>query len=228
MSATTPARLTARNVQLLRALFSGVAAVMITFSPDHSAQIGLSVFSGWAAVTALLLVLSAWLATEKGRRGRVVLLAVVYFAAGMAAGFPGLRGTVLLFVVFIAWGVLAGVVELVTGVVDRRAGRDRVLARDAIVTGAITLLFAAAVSIVPPAYSLDYFIEEAGQSFTLTGTIIAVGLFGGYAAIVTVYLGIAGLSPRPAEERAGDPAPDAGPPGAPEPAMDDTHEKDPA
>ncbi|MNL67086.1 hypothetical protein D3C87_1916440 [compost metagenome] len=50
-----------------------------------------------------------------------------------------------------------------------------------------------------PAYALDYTIEEAHATFTLTGITIGVGLFGGYAAIVAVYLGIAGFSPRPAE-----------------------------
>ena len=34
------------------------------------------------------------------------------------------------------------------------------------------------------------------QTFTLTGIIIGVGIFGAYAAIVAVYLAIAGLSPR--------------------------------
>ena len=49
--------------------------------------------------------------------------------------------------------------------------------------------------LVSPAYSLDYFVEEAGQSFTSTGTIIGVGL-GGWAAIVAVYLGIVALDPQ--------------------------------
>ena len=43
---SAPARaFTVRHVQLLRALFAAAAAVMITFSPDHSAAVGLSVFS---------------------------------------------------------------------------------------------------------------------------------------------------------------------------------------
>ncbi|HZU93558.1 MAG TPA: acyl-CoA synthetase, partial [Microbacterium sp.] len=52
---SAPARtFTVRNVQLVRALFAAVAAAMITFSPDHSAAIGLSVFSGFAIATALV------------------------------------------------------------------------------------------------------------------------------------------------------------------------------
>jgi hypothetical protein len=49
---------------------------------------------------------------------------------------------------------------------------------------------------VPAQYTLNYFIAEAHRSFTLTGIAIAVGIFGGYAAVIAVYLGIAGLSPR--------------------------------
>ncbi|OCG73621.1 acyl-CoA synthetase [Microbacterium sediminis] len=187
--------MTARHVQLLRALFAAVAAVMITFSPDHSAEVGLAVFSGFAAASALILALSAWLVRPAGQRGRIVLLTAVYLVAGVVAGTPQLRGTTALFAVLIAWGLLAGLVELVIGIVDRRT--DRVIARDTIFVGALTMLLGVASIVVRPEYRLDYFIEDAGRTFTLTGTIIAVGLFGAYAAIVAAFLGIAGLSPRP-------------------------------
>ena len=55
---------------------------------------------------------------------------------------------------------------------------------------------------VPVQYALTYTIEEAGQTFTLTGITIAVGIFGGYAAIVAVYLGIAAFSPRQTDAEA--------------------------
>lgn len=188
--------MTARHVQLLRALFAAIAAVMITFSPDHSAPIGLTVFGGFAIATAIVLLLSAWLARPAGQRGRVVLLAAVYLVGGMVAGAPQLRSTTTLFAVLIAWGLLAGLVELVTGLAERRA--EPATARDTIFVGALTMVLGIAVLLVRPEYRLDYAIEEAGRSFTLTGTIIAVGLFGGYAAIVAAFLGIAGFSPRAA------------------------------
>ena len=53
-----------------------------------------------------------------------------------------------------------------------------------------------ALLLVPTQYALEYTIEDANATFTLTGIIIGVGIFGGYAAIVAVYLGIAGFSPR--------------------------------
>ena len=61
---------------------------------------------------------------------------------------------------------------------------------------------AVALLLVPTQYALEYTIEEANATFTLTGIIIGVGIFGGYAAIVAVYLGIAGFSPRKRFRRA--------------------------
>ena len=56
------------------------------------------------------------------------------------------------------------------------------------------LLLAVVLLAIPVGYSLDYAIKGAGE-FTLTGIILAVGMFGGYAAIVAVFLAIAGFSP---------------------------------
>ena len=50
--------------------------------------------------------------------------------------------------------------------------------------------------LVPTQYALEYTIEDADATFTLTGIIIGVGIFGAYAAIIAVYLAIAGFSPR--------------------------------
>ena len=188
-------RLTARHVQLLRALFAAVAALMITFSPDHSHDVGLSVFGGFGIATALVFGLAAWLVAPAGRRGAPALLAAVYLVAGMVASVVALRSEALFFGLVISWALVAGLVELLIGV-TQRARLDRTDARDAIVVGAATMALGLALLVVPGDYALDYFIEEAGRGFTLTGTIIAVGLLGAYAAIVAVYLGIAGLSPQ--------------------------------
>ncbi|GGH42970.1 DUF308 domain-containing protein [Microbacterium album] len=192
--ATASSRLTARHVQLLRALFAAMAAIMIAFSQDHSHDVGLTVFAGFATATALVLGLAAWLVAPAGRRAGLIVLAVVHLVAGAVASIVPPSRT-LLFVVVIAWALAAGVTELVAGIAQRRRERGAD-ARDAIAVGALAVLLGIAVLIVPPGYALEYYIEEAGRSFTLTGTTIAVGLLGGYAAIVAVYLGIAGLSPQ--------------------------------
>lgn len=209
---TTPASvrsLDVRHVQLARALFAALAAVMVTFSPDHSAAVGGSVFSGFALSTALVFVVAAWLVFPRGQRVTPVLLAVVTGVAGLAASVGAWRTTTFFFVLVIVWAAVSGVIEIVGAVRDRRAGRSASVARDGVTVGILTLALVIGLLATSPAFSYDYTIEGAG-TFTLTGITIAVGIFGGYTAIIAVYLAIAGFSPRrpepvpavPAEEAA--------------------------
>ncbi|WP_238592361.1 acyl-CoA synthetase [Microbacterium sp. CSI-V] len=207
---TTPASVRSfdvRHVQLARAFFAALAAVMVTFSSDHSAAVGSSVFSGFALATALVLVLSVWLVYPTGQRTTPILLAVVSGLAGLAASVGAWRTTTFFFVLVIVWAVVSGALEIIGAVRDRRAGRPD--SRDGLTVGIITLILAVGILLTSPAFSYDYTIDGAG-TFTLTGITIAVGIFGGYAAIIAVYLAIAGFSPRrpepvpavPAEEAA--------------------------
>ena len=207
-----------RHVQLARAVFAAIAALMITFSPDHSAAVGSAVFSGFAIATGLVLLLSVWLVYPVGRRWPAAAVGGVTVIAGMAGGLYPLRTVIGFFVIVIAWALLSGLLELlagwrglaargtrreiIPGVADARPiapTGPRSESRDAVVVGVATILLGIALLCVQPAYALDYTIEDAHQSFTLTGITIGVGLFGGYAAIVAVYLAIAGFSPRPVE-----------------------------
>lgn len=207
-----------RHVQLARAAFAALAALMITFSPDHSAAVGSAVFSGFAIATGLVLLLAVWLVYPARRRWPAAALGGISVAAGMAGGLYPLRTVTGYFVIVIAWALLSGIIELIAGwrgLAGRRERREiapgvadarpaalvgpRSESRDAAVIGAITILLGVALLFVQPAYALNYTIEEAHATFTLTGITIGVGLFGGYAAIVAVYLGIAGFSPSPAE-----------------------------
>ncbi len=122
--------------------------------------------------------------------------------AGMVAGVPLIRTPELFFVVVIAWGVVTGFAEASIGWFARRTAREsgtaqeRSEARDAITVGALGLVLGVALAFVPAQYALRYHIDEAHQTFVLTGITIGVGILGAYAAIVAVYLGIAGFSPR--------------------------------
>ncbi|QIG39013.1 acyl-CoA synthetase [Microbacterium sp. 4R-513] len=201
---TSPAPRTfeVRHVQLARAVFAALAAVMITFSPDHSAAVGMSVFSGWAIATSIVFFVSIWLVYPSGQRWPSVLLGIVTVIAGMAGGVTAWRTTLVFFIAVIAWALLAGTIETVAGARARRALRDsadaqaRGEARDALTIGIITIVLGLGLLFVPTQYALNYYIEDAGRSFTLTGITIGVGIFGGYAAIIAVYLAIAGFSPR--------------------------------
>ncbi|MEN0022440.1 MAG: acyl-CoA synthetase [Microbacterium sp.] len=202
---SAPARaFTPRHVQLLRALFAAAAAVMITFSPDHSAAVGLSVFSGFVLTSSLVMLLAVWLVFPVGQRWSWVVLALLGFAAGMAAGVPAWRTEDLFFVVVIAWALTTGVVELVIGLRARRAGEAT--ARDSITVGAFGILLAVLLLTIPAGFVQPYAIQGAGE-FELTGVILGVGMFGGYAAIVAVFLGIAGLTPKRVEPAAAASAP---------------------
>jgi uncharacterized membrane protein HdeD (DUF308 family) len=183
----------ARHLQLVRALFAALAAVMVTFSPDHSATVGLAVFSGFAIATGLAFVLSAWLVFAAGERWPALTLGLLSLVAGMFAGIGPWRTTIVFFVIVIAWSFATGLVETIAAARARRTAPQT--ARDGLVIGILTLVLGVALLFVSPQYALEYSIEEAG-TFTLTGITIAVGVYGGYAAIVAVYLGIAALSPR--------------------------------
>ncbi|MFT4211909.1 MAG: acyl-CoA synthetase [Microbacterium sp.] len=189
-----------RHVQLARAVFAAIAAAMVTFSSDHSASLGLAVFSGYAIATGLVLALGAWLATPAGARAAPIALGVISIVAGMIGGLPTLRSTEMFFVLVVAWALLTGLIEGIAGwramvaAAPRSAARSE--ARDALTVGVFGVLLALGTLAVPSGYALNYYIAEAGESFTLTGIAIAVGIFGGYAAIVAVYLAIAAFSPR--------------------------------
>lgn len=218
MTTAVPRTFEVRHVQLARAAFAALAAAMITFSPDHSAAVGGAVFSGFAIATGLVLLVAVWIVYPSGRRWPAAALGALAIVAGMASGLHPLRTVTGFFVIVIAWALISGAVELIAGwhglisprerraiapgVADARPPAPiapRPESRDAVVVGALTLLLGVALLFVQPGYSLDYTIEEARATFTLTGITIGVGLFGGYAAIVAVYLAIAGFSPRPVE-----------------------------
>lgn len=202
MTSTTPftPRLELRHVQLLRAGFAALAAVMVTFSADHSAPLGLSVFSGFAIATALVLILAAWLTYPAGSRAPIVTQAVFTLVAGMVGGLGGFRTPEMLFSVIISWALITGFVEAITGF---RATRPRTAdARDGITIGVLTmalgLVLIAVIFFAPQPYSVE------GQDFVLTSTIVAVGIFGGYVAVIAVFLAIAGFSPRRPELHSSD------------------------
>nr|WP_165143211.1 acyl-CoA synthetase [Microbacterium endophyticum] len=186
---------------MARAAFAALAALMITFSPDHSASVGLSVFSGFAIATGIVLLLASWLVYAAGTRWPAITLGVFAAIAGMASGIAGLRTATLFFSVVISWALVTGLVETIAGWLGRKRATSTVVKnefRDSLTVGILTLALGVALLFVPVQYALQYYIEDAGQTFTLTGITIGVGLLGAYAALVAVFLAIAALSPRPA------------------------------
>lgn len=221
MTSAPPARtFEVRHLQIARAAFAALAAVMVTFSPDHSAPLGMAVFSGFAITTGIVFLIAGRWVYPEGRRWAPVLLGVVAVIAGMIGGLPLFRTVTGFFVTVIAWAIVSGAVEAIAGwrgirgvkrpeTLERREVAPGVAdprpivqpgpvseSRDGIVIGVITLILGLALLFVPSQYALQYTIEEASETFTLTGITIGVGIFGAYTAIVAVYLAIAGFSPR--------------------------------
>ncbi|MFN3708342.1 hypothetical protein [Microcella sp.] len=171
--ASTPAWL----APIARAIPAIVVGLVITFTPDHSATMGLISLGVFGAVTAVVLVLTTLrlAASEPVRslhRGLSVITAVV--AAASFALVAGLEGNLLPFLLLTlgAYGVFAGAYEIVWGLRHRGVTP---LARDGITVGAGTIILA-------------LILVAVGDS------VSAVGFFGAYAVIVGVYLIIAGFS----------------------------------
>jgi uncharacterized membrane protein HdeD (DUF308 family) len=201
VSTTTSApRFALRHAQLARAGIAAIAAIMVTFSPDHSAAVGLAVFSGFAIVTGLIEILSGWLTYPSTRRAVPLLIGILSVVAGMLGGIQIWRSTTFFFALVISWALVTGLIELIWALRERRSPGLRLEARDSLITASFTILLGLGTLLVPAQYALTYSIEnpatQMNDEFTLTGIIIAVGLLGGYAAIIAVFLGIAGFSPR--------------------------------
>jgi hypothetical protein len=92
--------------------------------------------------------------------------------------------------VVIVWAAATGLVEVIAGI--RAKGADG--ARDAVITGGAGLLLAVLLLVIPAGLVHEYMTPQ-GETMVLTGIILGVGSFGGYAAIVAVLQGIAGLTP---------------------------------
>ncbi|MCD5345472.1 hypothetical protein PX701_17440 [Agromyces sp. H3Y2-19a] len=176
-------------VPVVRGLLAIVPAAVITFSQDHSADLGLVVFGVWAVVSGLVVgALSLRLLGGRGIRSLFAITAVVTVAAGLLAlAVPG--GLPFLLYLVSVWAAVTGFVELYAGL--RSRGRSAV-ARDWIAVGAFTALLALVFLLLPP------------------DAVTAVGLLGGYLVIVGVFLVIGGLSLKWAANQTADGAPAAG------------------
>jgi uncharacterized membrane protein HdeD (DUF308 family) len=173
---------------LLRAVPAAAAALVVTFSADHSAYLGLIVLGSFAVFSGVIVIAGAlrhvYPRTAFGAQGAVLIaggtVALVYNDAGLPF---------LLVLTSVLLGA-SGIIELVAGL----RARGRVPgARDWVFVGGLSALAAIAVLLVPVDF-VDVITVPGKDVPPLTASIMVVGLFGAYAAIVAVYLVIAGLS----------------------------------
>jgi uncharacterized membrane protein HdeD (DUF308 family) len=174
-SPRTPTRSPYWGVPVARAIPLVITALVITFTPNHSSQVGLLAYGVCAIVSGVLVGVLSWRAVaERTVRAAFLIQAVsgVVFGA-LAIGFnTGGLG----FFLFCATmnSAIGGILELYVGLRSTKNPAHR----DWIVVGTITFVFALVLLFFP------------------TDPVFVVGMFGVYCAVVGLFLVIAGLSLR--------------------------------
>ena len=176
-------------VVLGRASALAIAAIVITFSADHSPAFGLAVFGSMAIVSGALQVAGARLAFARGaERGIQLLIGALSLVAGIGALAISAGLPYLVFVVS-SWAITTGVLELGLGI----ARRGQPISREWIFAGALTLALGLLAIFLPPDIR-DAYNAGDGEKRFLTSPVVLVGIIGAYCAVLAVYLGIAGFS----------------------------------
>jgi uncharacterized membrane protein HdeD (DUF308 family) len=180
-------------VPLVRAVPLLVTAAAVTFSRDHSPFVGLVSFGVAALVGGLLLTVGVLLRLDdRSSRTLQVVQGVTTAVAGAVALAASSAGLAFFVALVSGWALVAGALELVAGL--RRRGRSP-LARDWTSVGVLTLALGVVFLVVP----LDYAQPLGGVEQIegeLTSSTVLVGVLGAWAAVVGVFLVIAGLSLR--------------------------------
>ncbi len=163
-------------VPILRAVPALLLGLFITFSANHSPQVGLIAFGIFGLLTGVLLtVFSVLRLSERGARLNFVIQGVVTAIVGVSALLLNASGLIAFLYLLGVFAALTGFLELYSGL---RARRVSALSRDWVNVGGFTVVLALIFLLVPP------------------NTIFAVGVLGAYGVILGVYLVIAGLSLR--------------------------------
>lgn len=188
-----------------RAVVAIVLGLVITFSADHSAPLGLAAFGAFAVATGLIIGGFAVASGSRSgvasgvappTRGASIAQAAVTLLAGIAALAVPTGGVGYLVLVVSGWAIIAGALELVSGLRGRRRGASRQIAtNDSILVGALTVLLGIAVLVVPPDLAIP-FEGDKGVSGVLTSAVIVVGSIGFWGIISGVLLAISAASPR--------------------------------
>ena len=186
-------RLATWVVPALRAIVALAVGCAITFTSAHSAAFGLVAFGLFAVVQGAVVTAGAFGdRAERRSRGLFVIQGALTVLAGVAALALPEGGVHYLVWVVSVWAVVTGALELVSGI---RARGRLAAARDWMIVGGLTLILAVAFLAVPPDYSqtLGGIERITGQ---VTASVVLVGMFGAWAIVAGVLLGIASVSAR--------------------------------
>ncbi|MGV8885834.1 MAG: DUF308 domain-containing protein [Microbacteriaceae bacterium] len=176
-----------------RGLVAVVIALVVTFSADHSAELGYRLFAIFALLSGIVgIVMALRSVASAGRRSWFIGQGAICVAAGVVAVASSSAGVPFLLFLISSWAALTGAIELVTGL---RARARIAQAKDWIFAGALTGAFAIAVLLIPAGYNEAYIGPDKVERF-LTSSVVLVGALGAYAAILGVFLMIAAFSLR--------------------------------
>ncbi len=175
---------------LARAIVALLVAVVVTFSADHSATLGLTLFGAFAAASGAVITAFSLRGAPSIVRTLQLAQGIVTLVAGFLALFMTSAGLPFLIYIVAGFAVVTGFLELILGVRSRRSTR---VARDWIFAGGLTVLLAVVVLLVPPGF-VQNFEGPDGVQRALTASVIVVGTLGAYWAILGIYLVIAALS----------------------------------
>lgn len=163
------------NALILRAIPTLIAAVIITFTRNHAAVVGLTVFVGFAFLLASTLMFTIMSVPLEGLNRTLIgiqSIATVVAAAVAAATLTG--GLPVFLLVLSIWAGISAVLELYAGYRES----NRTVAKEWLTIGGFTAILAIIEAVIP------------------MNDVYAVGIFGAYLAIVGVYQVIAGISLR--------------------------------
>ncbi|WP_353808077.1 DUF308 domain-containing protein [Agromyces sp. SYSU T00194] len=161
---------------LVRAGLALVGAVVITFSADHSTTFGLLVFGAWAIATGLVVgALQLRLEADRPTRTLLTVASVATVVSGLLALTVPAVLPMLSYVISV-WAAVTGFLELFAGL---RTRGWHAAARDRVAVGAFTAILAIVFLLLPP-----------------DNSVVAVGLFGAYLAMIGVFLAIGAFSMR--------------------------------
>lgn len=179
--------------QLSRGLLALALGIVIVFTLEHTPAFGLATFGAFAVLSGGVLLVG----TLRGDYGvpvgaTLVAQGIVTVAAGVVALALVTAGPVALGLVLGGWGLVAGALEMVSGI--RARGRSPI-ARDWILGGALTLVLGL-VALVFPAEFSQAFSGDKGVQGVLTGPVVIIGVLGAWAMLVGVLQTISAVSLR--------------------------------
>ena len=178
-------------VPVLRGVVALAIAVAITFSPDHSPMLGFVTFGIFALASGLVTGLLGSARLERGtERSFFFVIAAVSVVAGLVALLSTGAGVPFLLFLVSAFAAITGFLELYVGL---RSRRRLAVGKDWLFTGTLTAVLAVAILLIPADF-VHQFIGPDKVERVLTASVMADGIIGAYAALLGVYLVIAGLS----------------------------------